>query len=270
MELRRVVILAGGMSRRFGSNKLLYRFEGKEIIMRVVEAARPIAEEVVLSVRNEEIGEKLSKITGASYEAEKDLPCSGPVRGLLSSFRDGDTLLLPADLPWIDSTTLTSFVDLCNDLGTSQVCGLLWSAQGRNLDTLLSLIRSSEPLFYVRRACFLKKARVSDMHRASSDLLMVSAGLLPDPWRFLDVDKPEDLKRRDGEWKKEALYLSLKTLGSPYRAALDDLEMGRPLDARDKFNLELKLFTNLGVENVSSHIRKDLEKIGGPHGRGDR
>lgn len=266
IEPRRVLILAGGLSSRFGSDKLLYRVEGKEIIKRVVEAARLLAEDVVLSVRNEETGEKLSKLTGASFEVEEDFPCSGPVRGLLTSFRGGDTLLLPADLPWIDSSALASFIDLCGELGTHQVCGLLWSAQGRNLDTLISLIRSDEPLSYVKRACFLKKTRISDVHRASSELLMVSAGLIPDPWRFLDLDTPGDLERRGGRWEREAIHLSLKALDSPYRAALEGLEMGSYQLAREKFNLELGLFMSLGIENISSHIRKDLENVGGFHG----
>ncbi len=261
------ILLAGGRSVRFGRDKLTYKVKGKEIVVRVAEAARAVAERVVLSVRSGEDGERLSELTGLDYRIDESLPCEGPVRGVLSSVRREETLLLPADLPWINDVALRSFLEVCKGSST-QICGLLWSASGRYLDPMIALIKSLDPLPYVRRACYLKSVRVTDVHRAASSILMVSAGLLIDPWRFLDVDRPEDLVRREGKWEKELLQVVPGALGDPYRRAIDGLERGSLAKAREMFNLETIVFRD--VENVRAHVFKDLRSLGEIDGCGDR
>ncbi len=263
------ILLAGGRSVRFGRDKLTYKVKGKEIVVRVTEAALAVAKRVVLSVRSGEDGERLSELTGLDYRIDESLPCEGPVRGVLSSVRREETLLLPADLPWIDGITLRSFLGVCKG-SSNQICGLLWSASasGRYLEPLIALIKSLDPLHYVRRACYLKSVRVTDVHRAASSILMVSAGLLTDPWRLLDVDRPEDLMRREGKWEKELLQVIPRALGDPYRRAIDGLERGSLTRAREMFNLETVMFQD--VENIRAHVLKDLRSLGEIDGRGDR
>ncbi|MDK2372141.1 MAG: nucleotidyltransferase family protein [Candidatus Korarchaeota archaeon] len=266
-SVREVVILAGGRSTRFGRDKLTYKIDGKEIIVMVAEAAREITEKVILSVRSDEDGERLSKLTGLDYRVDEPLPCTGPIRGVLSSVKEEYTLLLPADLPWVDGDVLKSFLGICRS-SSVHICGLLWSAKGRYLDPMIAHIRSLEPLIHVRRACPLKNVRVTDIHRAASSLLMISAGLLDDPWRLLDVDRPEDLTRREGKWEKELLYIAPRTLGDPYRRAIEELERGSLSRAREMFNLELLVFQD--VENIRDHVSRDLRSLGGKDGGSDR
>ena len=267
MRLEEAVILAGGRSTRFGGDKLIYKVNGKEILVRVVEAALTITKRVVLSVRSEENGERLSKLTGVDYRVDEPLPCTGPIRGVLSSVRERNTLLLPADLPWVTGDVLKSFLEICEG-STAQICGLLWSTGDRYLDPMIAHIRSLEPLTYVRRACRLKNVRVTDIHRAASSILMISAGLLVDPWRLLDVDRPEDLVRVEREWERELLYVLPGTLGDPYRRAIEGLEGGSLGQAREMFNLELSIFWD--VENIRRHVRKDLQSLGEGNGGSDR
>ncbi|GEM_PF-3399584 len=264
------VILAGGKSIRFGRDKLTYRIDGKEILVRVIEAAQAVAGKVVLSVRREEDGERLSKLTGLEYRVDEPLPCTGPIRGVLSSIKRENTLLLPADLPWMDGDALRSFLDVCESF-SAQICGLLWSSTQKYLDPMIALIKSTEPLVYVRRACGLKGVRVTDVHRAASSIAMVSAGMLVDPWRFLDVDRPEDLILRDEEregWNEEILLLIPRNLGNPYRKAIEGLERGSLDQVREMFNLELGMFR--GVENVRAHVAKDIRSLGEDDGGCDR
>ncbi len=261
------VLLAGGRSVRFGRDKLTYKLGGREIVVRVAEAAQAVAERVVLSVRSTEDGEKLSKLTGLDYRIDEPLPCEGPVRGVLSSIREEGTLILPADLPWISNTALASFLEVCMD-SSAQICGLLWSTRRRYLDPMIAFIKSLDPLSYVRRACHLKGVRVTDVHRAASSILMISAGLLVDPWRFLDVDRPEDLVRREDEWEEELLQVVPRVLGDPYRRAVEELERGSVTRAREMFYLEIVMFQD--VENVRAHVLKDLHSLGEIDGYRDR
>ncbi len=259
------VILAGGLSERFGSNKLLYKVGGEEIIKRVAKAVKDIADNAVLSVRNESIGKILSKLTGLSYIVDSELPCSGPIRGILSTVKEGNTLIIPADLPWIDGRTLSSFVESCIELGKSQICSLIWSSRGgRILDSMTALIGSIEHLSYVRRSCSLKKTRVTDLHRAANSLLLISAGILPEPWRMLDVDTPEDLSRVEGEWLKEALVIRQIALNNPYRGGIKMLETRNLKKAKEMFKLELSIYNS--IENLKAHVIKDISFIGGNNG----
>ncbi len=261
------VILAGGKSTRFGRDKLTYKVNGREMLVRVAEAALAVAEKVILSVRSEEDGERLSKLTGLDYRIDEQLPCTGPIRGALSSVKEEYTLLLPADLPWVNGDVLKSFLGMCGD-SSVQICGLLWSTQGRYLDPMIAHIHSLEPLIHVKKACPLKNMRVTDIHRAASSLLMISAGLLDEPWRLLDVDRPEDLVRREGKWEKGLLYIAPRTLGNPYRRAIEELETGSLNGAREMFNLELSIFWD--VENIRDHVNKDLRSLGGKDGGSDK
>ncbi len=259
------VILAGGLSERFGSNKLIYKVEGEEIIKRVAKAVREITDNAVLSVRNGSMGKFLSGLTGLDYIVDSKLPCSGPIRGVLSTVKEENTLIIPADLPWIDGRVLSSFIELCTEFGRSQICGLLWSSKdSRILDSMTALIGSIEHLNYVRRSCSLKKTRVTDLHRAADSLLLISAGLLPEPWRMLDVDTPEDLSRIEGEWLKEVLMIRQMVFNSPYRRGIEMLEAGNLKKAKEMFKLELSIYS--GIDNLEAHIAKDMSLIGDDNG----
>ncbi len=261
MRADNVVILSGGLGVRFGGNKLLFRVHGEEIIKRVSRTATQIADSVILSVRNEEMGELLRKVTGLDYITDLELPCSGPVRGLLSAVKRCSTLLIPGDLPWIDSKTLESFLEVCSMLGTAQICGLIWSSESRELESMVVLINSLEPIHYVRRSCELKTTRITDLHRSASSLSLVSAGVLPEPWRLLDIDVPEDLFNTKGSWRKEAIVIRQEVWGNPYRRAIDELEAGNLEEAREMFKLELPIYGD--VVNLRYHILKDMRSIGG-------
>ncbi len=259
------VILAGGLSKRFGSNKLLYKVEGEEIIRRVAKAAIELADEIVLSVRNDSMGELLSKLTGLPYIVDKELPCSGPAKGILSAVKEGNTLIIPADLPWVNGEALSSFVKSCTEFGRAQVCGLIWSSKdGRILDSMTALIDSIDPLDYVRRSCFLKKTRITDLHRAAESLLLISAGILPEPWRMLDVDRPEDLFRNKGKWLEEVIMIRQLAFNNPYRIYIEMLEIGNLRRAKEMIELELSIYR--GIDNLEAHLIRDLNYIGGDNG----
>jgi len=95
-------ILAGGESRRFGSNKLLYVLNGKRLIDTVVENARMFSRRLFL-------------VTKEVY-LYREVDCDGIIRdvlqerasivGLLTALlhaKDNDIIVLSGDMPFVDS-----------------------------------------------------------------------------------------------------------------------------------------------------------------------
>jgi len=96
-----VVIMAGGQSRRFGSNKAFAKFMGKTFLERVIHAVSQVTERFVLSVRDQ------SDYPWLKVDKVPDLVKGvGPMGGLYSCFKvlKAETLLLVAcDMPLLSS-----------------------------------------------------------------------------------------------------------------------------------------------------------------------
>jgi len=57
--LRGAVILAGGASKRFGSNKALAKFKDKELIKWCIEGLENLVDELFISVKKKKISKSL-------------------------------------------------------------------------------------------------------------------------------------------------------------------------------------------------------------------
>jgi len=98
-----VVILAGGKSKRFGSNKAFVMLKGKEIIEWCIEGFHNLVQEVVISVKKSDdryrkfVSEKI-KIVEDLYELE------GPLVGLYSAMlfmKSKYVYIHPIDSPYV-------------------------------------------------------------------------------------------------------------------------------------------------------------------------
>ena len=253
MKVRTSVVLAGGLSRRFGSDKLMYEIEGSPIIERVVKSAATVAEEVLVITNTDERAEKLSKILEVDVLADGDVPCKGPVRGILTAGYRGPTLVLPADLPWVNGRVLHELVWAFDSLGSADVHGVYKEG---NLEPLIMLITSEKTFKVVEEACFLKGGRASDFHRAADSLLLLNLRSLAEGWRLMDADRPEDLKPKP--WVKGSLEFKFRRLNSHYLRGLKELREGNFLEAAGLYELEA-LTWDLG--NVRAHCLKDSKRL---------
>ncbi|MEO0344735.1 MAG: molybdenum cofactor guanylyltransferase [Pseudomonadota bacterium] len=105
------LLLAGGESRRMGSDKAAIEIEGQTMLARTARLAAAVAESVWVSVRDSAASDALRR----QWPMIEDAPeGQGPLAGILAALRhrdDADWLVLACDLPRLDSATLEALRD---------------------------------------------------------------------------------------------------------------------------------------------------------------
>lgn len=120
------LILTGGQSRRFGSDKAAYPVEGRPMIERVYEAAASLVSPVWISV-----GE-MDRTYGLPAATVIDVfPGAGPLAGIHAGMAVAETpwlLVVAVDMPFISAAALVSLLDAIGENGQPVVA---CSAGGR-------------------------------------------------------------------------------------------------------------------------------------------
>lgn len=102
------IILAGGQSKRMGTNKAFVRLNGKPLIDYALDALNKVTPNVILSAGTESLNYK-------NLPAVKDVfPGCGPMGGIYSALRFSNTelnLVLSCDMPFISADMLNFLVE---------------------------------------------------------------------------------------------------------------------------------------------------------------
>ena len=111
------IILAGGLSSRFGQDKGLLQLEGKPLVRHVLNAVGNVVDEKIVVVSRREQVDKYQKATGAcvSILVDRDNTHS-PLAGALTGFEEAHgeySLLLPCDTPFASRDILLLLLELC-------------------------------------------------------------------------------------------------------------------------------------------------------------
>lgn len=105
-----VVIMAGGQSRRFGSNKALAQWDGEPLIQRIIRRVSKVTDDLVLSVREQgdydwlDVPKVVDLVKGA-----------GPMGGLYSCLKALDTekvVLVACDMPLVCPELIEFMINL--------------------------------------------------------------------------------------------------------------------------------------------------------------
>lgn len=105
------LVLAGGKSRRMGSDKALLSSNGETQLSRAVHLLERFADRVFVSVRADQASEPERRRFASITDRYNDI---GPVAGILSAMDavpDAAWLVMACDLPNIDDTTLSTLLD---------------------------------------------------------------------------------------------------------------------------------------------------------------
>lgn len=176
------VILAGGKSRRFGSNKALCEYGDKTFLRHLINLVRPYTKEVVIAGCYPEYNEKGIPVLQDVY------PDMGPVGGIYTALGESGTpwiLVLTCDMPLISKEIIMLL--LASGRG-EEVIG--W--QHDAVDALFPLLIAKTVLPDIEKAIELKQCRVKQLfERERSRKILIPDALLS---RFANINTQEDYK----------------------------------------------------------------------------
>jgi molybdopterin-guanine dinucleotide biosynthesis protein A len=131
------IVLAGGASRRMGSNKALLPLRGRRMIEVVTDQLRPAFAEILVSTERAEALDFLDLTIIVDLE-----PGCGPIMGIYSSLLRSSherTVVVACDTPYVDVAFLTSLarrMDGCDAVIPIDARGVLqptFAAYGRSM-----------------------------------------------------------------------------------------------------------------------------------------
>jgi len=111
------IILAGGVSKRFGQEKGLVTLNGKPLILHVTDKISSLVEEQVVVVSSQTQREKFSEVLPSKFRVVVDsMQTRSPLIGALTGFenvKNRHALLLPCDTPFISKPVVSLMFELC-------------------------------------------------------------------------------------------------------------------------------------------------------------
>lgn len=93
-----LIILAGGQSKRFGSNKALFEVNGKKIIEFIIDEISPICKEVIISSNSDDF--RFTKLRIIKDQYKNIGPIAGIYSGLIAS-KTEQNIMVSCDTPLI-------------------------------------------------------------------------------------------------------------------------------------------------------------------------
>jgi molybdopterin-guanine dinucleotide biosynthesis protein A len=183
-------VLAGGRGRRFGGDKLLFRINGKPLLLYTIERlekAERIDEIVLVASR-----ENTEKLRSFGYEVVVDDLMVGPMGGIYTALSLGDAFVVAGDMPLL----IPDFIDLIAERfeeTKKPACVPRWG--NGYLEPLHATYSSSFRDFLWER---IKSGNYAiNQAIRESDACYIEIEKLPEGWResFFNVNTREDLRR---------------------------------------------------------------------------
>jgi len=114
---RAAILLAGGLSKRFGQDKCLKELAGKPLIIHVLDRIADVADEKVIVIGSEDQRDKLlislrSKASVVVDKYKDHSPLIGALTGLEAVSAE-HALLLPCDAAFVSTEIASLLLDLC-------------------------------------------------------------------------------------------------------------------------------------------------------------
>jgi molybdopterin-guanine dinucleotide biosynthesis protein A len=195
---RSAIVLAGGFSSRFGQDKGVLELANKPLIKHVVDAVKPIVDEVIVVANSQERIAKYVEIVAADVRFVVDSgEQNGPLVGALTGFESAHgkyALLLPFDMPFVSREVVSLLFELC--LNKAAVVPR-WP-DGK-VEPLHAVYQTNVALDAARRAVDEGKmdmqAVVERMRGVRYVSTLVIHQLDPDFRTFFNINTPVDLKK---------------------------------------------------------------------------
>jgi molybdopterin-guanine dinucleotide biosynthesis protein A len=114
---RSAIVLAGGVSSRFGQDKGVLELANKPLIKHVIDAVSPLVDETIVVTNSKERIKIYAKVIKADVQFVIDVcDSTGPLIGALTGFGSAHgeySLLLPFDTPFVSREVVSLLFELC-------------------------------------------------------------------------------------------------------------------------------------------------------------
>lgn len=201
-----VAIIAGGSSKRFGSDKALAEFQGKPLIAHMIDIAQRISSTILVAVSDEEQEQNLKPYTKNAKivtDPEDEPKCA--LTGALTAFEHTETthvILLPVDAPLAEPELLKMLIRL--RLGHGAV---IPSWPSGYIEPLHSVYHAEHAYALGLEVMGSGLRKMSDLIDRLQHVLYISTEALtqfdPELDTFVNFNTPQELKvaERKGKWK---------------------------------------------------------------------
>ncbi len=197
MEKVTVAILAGGTSKRFGSEKAVAEFRGQPLITHMVDVARKLSSEIMIVVSDESQEEKLREVVPnirIVVDPPSDTKCA--LVGALTAFEytlTSHVLLLPVDTPLASTELLRMLMRMSPGHGA-----VVPSWPSGYIEPLHSVYLAEHAYFHGLKVMEKDLHKMRDLLDRLQSVLYVSTETLKqfdsDLSTFTNINTPKDLK----------------------------------------------------------------------------
>jgi molybdopterin-guanine dinucleotide biosynthesis protein A len=195
---RSAVVLAGGVSSRFGQDKGILKLADKPLIKYVVDAVSPVVEEIIVVTNSQDKVARYAEVLGEEVRFAIDrCESKGPLIGALTGFesaRGKYALLLPFDTPFVSRKVALLLFELC--LNKSAVVPRWPNEQ---IEPLHAVYQTKAALEAAKVAVSEGKLNVRAMIEKMRGVRYVSTLVIqqldPGLRTFFNINTPLDLKR---------------------------------------------------------------------------
>lgn len=198
---RAAIILAGGGSQRFGSDKGLVQLAGKPLILHVIERVLDLIDEVIVCVRSESQLTSYLQLLPDKFKVVVDLeglpPC--PLTGAITGFTSAGSeyaIILPCDTPFVSRKV----VDLLFDIAVN-VDAVIPRWPNDYIEPLQAVYRTKTALEAARKAIEKGEKRMQSMISLLKSVRYISTIVIqeidPKMLTFLNINTPLDLRKAE-------------------------------------------------------------------------
>ena len=203
--MKAAIILAGGFSRRFGSDKGLTLLADKPLIRHVLDAVGNIVEEKIVVASSKMQAEAFTKVLGSNVKVAVDKwEMQSPLVGALTGFSEAHSeyaLLLPCDTPLVSKDALALILELC--IGKNAVIPR-WP--NGYIEPLQAAYRVKPALEASEKALMKGRLDMRSMIEKLGGIRYISTLVLqqldPELKTFFNINTPLDLKKAEQMLKR--------------------------------------------------------------------
>ncbi|MGA2767969.1 MAG: molybdenum cofactor guanylyltransferase [Candidatus Bathyarchaeia archaeon] len=197
---RSAIILAGGLSGRFGQDKGLLQLAGKPLVKHVLNAVDNVVDEKIVVVSCKEHMDEYLKATDACANVVADkVNVHSPLGGASTGFEEAHgeySLLLPCDTPFASRDILSLLLELCTG---RNACVPRWP--NGYVEPLQAVYCTEAALEASNVALCAGKlnmqAMLDNLHYIRYVSTLVLEQLDPELKTFFNINTPLDLKRAE-------------------------------------------------------------------------